>query len=69
MRLQRLAGVHGRRWRHGHRSAAVWPDHVRRRFVADAPDRLWVTDIERHEALSNRVEVGDLRRRAVAAVR
>jgi putative transposase len=48
MRLHRLAGVHRRRWRHGQRSEAVWPDHVKRRFVAEAPDRLWVTDITQH---------------------
>ena len=42
-------------------------DLVRRHFSAPAPDRLWVADFERHEALSNRVEVGDLRRRVVAA--
>jgi putative transposase len=48
MRLQRLAGVHRRRWRHGLRSEAVWPDHVQRRFIADAPDRLWVSDITQH---------------------
>jgi hypothetical protein len=35
----------------------------------DGPDELWCTDIERHEALLNRVEVGDLHRRAVAAAR
>ena len=28
---------------------------------------MWVVDSERHEALLNRVEVGDLRRRVVAA--
>lgn len=32
-------------------------------------DDVWVVDSVRHEALSNRVEVRDLRRRAVAAVR
>jgi len=44
------------------------PDLVDRNFSPTAPNRLWVADFERHEALSNRVEVGDLRRRAVAAV-
>jgi putative transposase len=48
MRLHRLAGVHRRRWRHGHRAEAVWPDRVQRRFRADAPDRLWVSDITQH---------------------
>jgi putative transposase len=48
MRCHRLAGVHRRRWRHGRRAEATWPDRVQRRFVADAPDRLWVTDITQH---------------------
>jgi putative transposase len=48
MRAHRLAGVHRRRWRHGRRAEAIWPDHVQRRFVADAPDRLWVSDITQH---------------------
>lgn len=43
-------------------------DLVRRDFKRDGPNQLWVTDIECHEALLNRVEVGDLRRSAVAAV-
>ena len=42
-------------------------DLVRREFHREGPNQLWVTDIERHEALSNRVGVGDLDRRAVAA--
>jgi len=46
---------------------AVHDDHLQRDFTAAAPDTLWVTDIERHEALSNRVEVGNLHRRAAAA--
>jgi putative transposase len=48
MRCHRLAGVHRRRWRHATRSEATWPDRVQRRFVADQPDRLWVTDITQH---------------------
>jgi putative transposase len=51
MRLHRLAGVHRRRWRGaGRRVEAVWPDRVQRRFTADAPDRLWVSDIPQHRA-------------------
>jgi hypothetical protein len=42
-------------------------DLVRRVFHADAPNRLWLGDIERHEALLNREEVQDLLHRAVAA--
>jgi putative transposase len=48
MRSQHLAGVHRRRWRHGRPAAAVWEDRVQRRFTADAPDRLWVSDITQH---------------------
>ena len=48
MRLHRLSGVHRRRWRHGRRAEAIWPDRVQRQFRADAPDRLWVTDITQH---------------------
>jgi putative transposase len=72
-RLMRHAGLQGiyRRRRKGctvrDPAASPHPDLVSRRFHADRPDRLWVADIERHEALSNRVEVGDLHRRAVAA--
>jgi putative transposase len=42
-------------------------DLVKRCFVAGAPNRLWVADFERHEALLNREEVQDLLRSAVAA--
>ena len=45
------------------------PDLVNREFTADRPDRLWVGDLERHEALWNREEVRDLFRRPVAAGR
>ena len=49
MRQAGLQGVHRRRFRHGgHRQPAVFDDHVQRVFVADAPDRLWVTDITQH---------------------
>lgn len=48
MRCQGLAGVHRCRWRHAKRSQATWPDRVQRRFVADGPDRLWVSDITHH---------------------
>ncbi len=45
------------------------PDLVDRAFTATGPDQLWVADIVRHEAPWIRVEVRDLHRRAVAAVR
>ncbi|KYH44906.1 IS3 family transposase, partial [Branchiibius sp. NY16-3462-2] len=49
MATHQLAGVHRRRWRNGGpRDAASWPDHVNRQFVAERPDRLWVTDITQH---------------------
>ena len=44
-------------------------DLVDRRFAAPAPNRLWVADIERHEALSDRVVVKGHRLRPVAAGR
>jgi len=43
-------------------------DLVKRKFVASAPNQLWVADLVRHEALLNRVEVRDHHRPAVAAV-
>jgi putative transposase len=50
MRLAGLQGVHRRKWRHGGsgRLPAVFEDRVKRVFHADAPDRLWVTDITQH---------------------
>jgi hypothetical protein len=60
-RLMRSAGLAGRcpkRFRRttipGIVPAAEPPDLVRRDFHPRAPDRLWVSDIERHEALFNR---------------
>jgi transposase-like protein len=43
------------------------PDLVDRQFVATHPNELWVADIERHEALSNRAVVKGHRRPFVAA--
>ncbi len=40
---------------------------TRHEFAATAPNQVWCTDIERHEALLNRVEVGDLDGRVVVA--
>jgi len=74
-RLMREAGLQGlyRRRRRGcivrDPNAQPSTDLVNRQFTVDAANRLWITDIERHEALLNRVEVGDLHRRAVAAAR
>ena len=72
MRESGLAGVSRRRGARttrqesGHRAA---PDRVERQFTAEAPDRIWVADIERHEALLNLVVVRDHRHRLVAASR
>ncbi|RIK02146.1 MAG: hypothetical protein DCC48_18465 [Acidobacteria bacterium] len=44
-------------------------DLVDREFYAEAPNRLWVADIERHEALSNRAVVKGHGHRPVAADR
>ena len=45
----------------------VFDDHVQRVFRADAPNRLWLTDIERHEALLNLAVVKGHRFASVAA--
>jgi hypothetical protein len=42
-------------------------DLVQRRFKADRPNQLWVADLERHEALTNRAVVKGHRRALVAA--
>ena len=71
----RAAGIEGARRTRRVRTTrpdpatARHPDLVERAFRAEAPNHLWVTDLERHEALTNRVEVGDLRRRVVVAAR
>jgi len=48
MRAAGLQGVHRRKWiatTRRDRDAPAAPDLVKRRFVADAPNRLWVADI------------------------
>ncbi len=68
--MQKLWSVHARtRGRYRRPGPPVHDDLVGREFTAEAPNTLWFTDIERHEALLNRVEVGDLHRRVVAAAR
>ena len=57
-RLMRSAGLHGiyrRRGRHARPAPAVHDDLVRRRVVADAPDRLWLTDITEHPTREGKV--------------
>lgn len=72
-RLMRVAGIQGisRRPRHGctRRRAGAVPsdDLVHRQFRPDGPDRLWVSDFERHEALPNRAVVKGHGHRLVAA--
>jgi putative transposase len=45
------------------------PDLVDRKFVAERPNALWVTDLERHEALLHRAAMKGRRLRALAGVR
>jgi transposase InsO family protein len=74
-RLMRILGIRGvtRRRRvtttRRDERADRHPDRVDRQFVAARPNALWVTDLERHEALSDRAEVKGLRGRLVAAGR
>ena len=48
MRLLGLVGVCAARKRRHKPAPAVHDDLVQRRFVADAPDRLWCTDVTEH---------------------
>lgn len=70
--LMRRAGITGRtgrpKWRQT-ANLATATDLVDRRLTRDDRDRLWVTDIERHEALCNRAVVKGHRLRSVAAGR
>jgi putative transposase len=70
--LMSRAGIHGvtgrLRWRRP-TPDLVSADLVERNFARSAPNQLWVTDIERHEALSNRAVVRGHRGRSVAAGR
>ena len=58
-RLMREAGLQGAHRRRAPRTtirnpeARPAPDLVEREFTAERPNRLWVADIERHEALLN----------------
>jgi putative transposase len=55
MRRAGLQGVTGRpKYRRGLRPEATARDLVQRQFARTGPDQLWVTDIERHEALLDR---------------
>jgi putative transposase len=72
-KIMRLHGLHGlpgssKRFRRK-ANIATTADLVERRFDRPAPDQLWVTDIERHEALPDRAVMKGHRRRPVAAGR
>ncbi len=55
MRAASLCGIYRRRWRRGYPAVPVHEDLVRRRFVADRPDRLWLTDITEHPTREGKV--------------
>jgi transposase InsO family protein len=55
MRVSGLSGIYVRRRRRGCPAPPVHDDLVRRRFVADAPDRLWLTDITEHPTRAGKV--------------
>jgi putative transposase len=69
MREASLQGIYRRRGRRNLVHAATEEDLVERRFAVQALDRLWLTDIERHEALTNRAVVEGHRPWPVAAGR
>jgi len=55
MRSAGLQGIYVRRKRRGCSAPPVHDDLVRRRFVADAPNRLWLTDITEHPTREGKV--------------
>jgi transposase InsO family protein len=55
MRAASLCGVYRRRRKHARPLPAVHDDLVQRRFVAEAPDRLWLTDITEHPTREGKV--------------
>ena len=70
MRLEGLVGVvrgEKKRTTIPSEDTARPADLVDRSFGADRPDRLWLADLERHEAFSNRAVVGGHRFVSVAA--
>jgi hypothetical protein len=70
MRQQGIEGVYRRRSRGCTRrnpSAVPDEDLVNRQFSVDGPDRLWIADIERHEAFWNRAVVKGHRSWSVVA--
>jgi hypothetical protein len=68
--LMRTAGLHGVSGRPKYRRIPNQPtadDLVDRDFARSEPDQLWVTDIERHEAPTDRAVVKGHRLQLVAA--
>jgi transposase InsO family protein len=65
MRAAGLAGVGAADKRRGRPAPAVHDDLVARRFVADAPDRLWCTDITEHPAGDGKVYAAVVARRVL----
>jgi putative transposase len=55
MRAERLQGVYRRRGRRSRPAPPVHDDLVQRRFQADAPNRLWLTDITEHPTREGKV--------------
>jgi transposase InsO family protein len=55
MYVANLRGVSRRRWRRPCVQPPVHDDLVQRRFVADAPNRLWLTDITEHPTREGKV--------------
>lgn len=58
MRSANLCGVYRRRSRRVSPLPPVHDDLVRRCFVADSPDRLWLTDITEHPTREGKVYLG-----------
>jgi putative transposase len=55
MRAAHLHGIYKRRGKRARPLPAVHDDLVGRRFIADAPDRLWLTDITEHPTREGKV--------------
>jgi transposase InsO family protein len=55
MRAERLQGIYRRRGKHARPAPAVHDDLIQRRFQADAPNLLWLTDITEHPTREGKV--------------
>ena len=67
-KIKAIRGYKTPRHRYG-RPAQIAPNRLEQNFTVDQPNKVWVTDIERHEALSYRAVMRMHRPRAVAADR